>query len=142
MNLNRRRFLGATVAAASPALAAPAAPRAAVGVVMYSIRSAKLTPFAYLDYLAGIGVGVARFSSATLGINPAAPDLGALKRVRDHAAELGITLPTLAGRSICSSSSRFDPKLGTAEQQIRCQRGSRSRFMHQRHSRALMCVSG
>jgi sugar phosphate isomerase/epimerase len=46
------------------------------------------------------------------------PDEAVLKRVRDYAGKLGITMPAISGRSICPSSSRFEAKLGAAEQQI------------------------
>jgi sugar phosphate isomerase/epimerase len=119
MTVSRRRFLGAAVAAASPALS-PAARGATVkiGVEMGCISAAKLTPYQYLDYLARIGVGAAQFSAVTLGVNPTDPDEAALERVRDYAGKLGIGLPAISGGSICPSSSRFQPKLGTAEQQI------------------------
>lgn len=117
MTHSRRSFLGAAAAAALPS-ASPAASSVKVGVELGCISSAKMTPYQYLDYLAKIGAGVAQFSSVTLGVNPADPDQATLKRVRDYAGKLDISLPAISGRSICPTSSGFDAKLGSPEQQI------------------------
>jgi sugar phosphate isomerase/epimerase len=117
MSLSRRSFLAGAGAAAA---ALPAAQRAAVkiGVELGCISAAKMTPYQYLDYLAGIDVQVAQFSAATLGVDPANPDEAAVKKVRDYATKLGISTPAVSGGSICPTSSRFQAKLGTPEQQI------------------------
>jgi len=117
MSLTRRSFLAGAGAAA---VTLPAAQRPAVkiGVELGCISAAKMTPYQYLDFLAGIGVQVAQFSAPTLGVNPANPDEAAINRIRDYATKLGISTPAISGRSICPTSSRFEPKLGTAEQQI------------------------
>ncbi|MBI4874613.1 MAG: sugar phosphate isomerase/epimerase [Acidobacteria bacterium] len=111
--MSRRSFL-----AAAGAAAAPAATPVKVGVEMGCISSAKLTPYQYLDDLARIGAQAAQFSSATLGVDPTNPDEAILKQVRAYAAKLGIALEAISGRSICPSSSSFDARLGTPEQQI------------------------
>lgn len=116
MTTSRRAFIAGFGAAA----AAQAFQGGGVkfGVEMGSIGAAKLTPFQYLDYLARIGAQVAQFNASTLGVNPMNPDEDAIRKVRDYAAKLGITTPITSGSCICPSSSAFNAKLGTAEEQI------------------------
>lgn len=116
MSLSRRSFLASAGAAATLAAAPGGAVK--IGVEMGCISSSKFTPFQYLDYLAGIGAQVAQFSASTLGVNPAAPDEDALRKVRDYATKLGITTPAFSAGCICPTSSGFNAKLGTAEEQI------------------------
>jgi sugar phosphate isomerase/epimerase len=106
------------VGATASALRTPAE-RAAVklGVAVGCIGANKWTPYQYLDYLAKIGVQAGQFPLAALGVNPNAPDETALQKVRDYAGKLGIAM-SLSGGSICPSSSGFNAKLGTAEEQI------------------------
>jgi sugar phosphate isomerase/epimerase len=120
MIIGRRSFLaaaGAAAASAAPASAAPGA-KVKIGVEMGSIGSAKFTPFQYLDYLAKIGVEVAQWTASTLGVNIANPDGDVIRKVLEYQAKLGISSPAFSAGSICPSSSGFNAKLGTAEEQI------------------------
>lgn len=113
--LTRRHFLAATgAAAASAAFASPVK----IGVEMGSISAAKYTPFEYLDYLKRIGAEVAQFNTGTLGVTLANPDRDHIRKVREYAAQLGITTPAFSSGCICPTSSGFNSKLGTAEEQI------------------------
>jgi 3-oxoisoapionate decarboxylase len=112
--LSRRSFLAASV---MPLMAAQRNPLK-IGVEMGCLGAAKLTPYQALDYLAKIGVEAGQFSSSNLGVNAANPDESALKKIRDYAAKLNISFPAISGRCICPTSSRFESKAGTAEQQI------------------------
>jgi sugar phosphate isomerase/epimerase len=116
MITSRRIFLAGLGAAA--ALRAAQASSVKFGVELGCISSAKFTPFQYLDYLARIGVEAAQFSASTLGVNPMNPDQDVIRRVREYAAKLNITTPAFSASSICPSSSAFNSKLGTAEEQI------------------------
>ncbi len=114
--MTRRTFAAALGAAVG--LRAWQNPAVRLGVEMGSISSAKFTPFQYLDYLAKIGLQVAQFNASTLGVELARPDEEIIRKVRDHAAKLGISTPIVSGSCICPSSSAFNAKLGTAEEQI------------------------
>ena len=113
----RRTFL-AGLGAAAAAVRAAEGSAVKLGVELGCIGSAKFTPYQYLDYLAKIGVQAAQFSASNLGVNPMDPDPDVIRRVRDYATKLGITTPAVSASSICPSSSAFNSKLGTAEQQI------------------------
>lgn len=115
MSRTRRQFL-ATIGAA--ALGAAPRNQVKIGVEMGCISSAKYTPFQYLDYLAGIGASVAQFSASTLGVNLASPDEEVIKKVREYAAAKGITTPAFSSGCICPTSTGFNSKAGTAEEQI------------------------
>lgn len=108
----------AAAAAAASAVRTPAE-RAAVklGVAIGCITANKWTPYQYLDYLAKIGVQVGQFPAGALGVDPVAPDAAVLKQIRGYADKLGIAM-SLSGGSICPSSSGFNTRLGTAEEQI------------------------
>lgn len=85
-----------------------------LGIDLFSIRSSGWSPFEYLDYCAKWGAQVVHFSEIRF--------LGSLeeahvRKVRDHASRLGIELE-VGMRSICPTSRAFDPKQGTAEEQI------------------------
>jgi len=84
------------------------------GIDLFSLRSQGWSPFEYLDYCAKWKAKVVHFSEIRF--------LGGLeeehlKKVRAHAERLGIELE-IGMRSICPTSSAFDPKEGTAEEQI------------------------
>ena len=113
--MDRRTFLAAAGAAAllKPKTASAAA-NVKFGVDLFSIRSQGWTPFQYLDYCAKWNVKVVHFSELRF-IGSLEPDN--LKRVRAHAAEVGIEVE-LGMRSICPTSTMFDPKQGTAEEQL------------------------
>jgi sugar phosphate isomerase/epimerase len=85
-----------------------------IGIDLFSIRSSGWTPFEYLDYCSKWSASVVHFSEIRF-IGNLEPDH--LRKVREHAAKLGIELE-IGMRSICPSSKAFDPSQGTAEQQI------------------------
>jgi 3-oxoisoapionate decarboxylase len=116
MTLSRRDFVLAAGGAAMPA--AGQRPAVKLGVEMGCLSAAKMTPFEYLDYLAKMGIQAVQFNAGTLGVGVAAPDEAALQRVRDYAARLGVELSAFSGGSICPTSSSFNAKRGTPEQQI------------------------
>lgn len=117
MSLNRRDFLMAAGAVATLG-AAPGSTGVKIGVELGCISSAKFTPYQYLDYLAKIGVQVAQFSASTLGVNIASPDEDVIRKVREYATKQGISTPAISAGCLCPSSSAFNGKLGTAEEQI------------------------
>ncbi len=85
-----------------------------LGIDLFSIRSQGWTPFEYLDYCAKLGAKVVHFSEIRF-IGNLEP--GHLKKVAEYAKNLGIEVE-IGMRSICPTSSLFDPKQGTAEQQL------------------------
>lgn len=112
--MRRRDFLtGAAGASLAPSmLRGEAAPK--FGIDLFSLRSQGWSPFEYLDYCSKWKAKVVHFSEIRF--------LGGLeeehlKKVRAHAERLGIELE-IGMRSICPTSSAFDPKEGTAEEQI------------------------
>ena len=109
--MTRRHF---TIAAATTAAAAQSPPSVRLGVDLFSIRSQGWSPFEYLDYCARWKARVVHFSEIRF-LGSLQPDL--LRKVREHAAKLGIEIE-IGMRSICPSSTLFDPKQGTAEEQI------------------------
>jgi sugar phosphate isomerase/epimerase len=97
--------------AASP----PASPGTVrFGIDLFSIRSSGWSPFQYLDYCAKRKAKVVHFSEIRF-LGSLEPEH--LKKVRAHAANLGIELE-IGMRSICPSSKAFVAKDGTAEQQL------------------------
>ena len=119
--MQRRDFLAglagvtALPAAAStqvPAAAPAAAPR--LGVDLFSLRSQEMDPYQLLDYCAKFGVKTVHFSEIRF--------LGSLeeehvRRVAEHAERLGIEIE-IGMRSICPTSSAFDPRAGKAADQL------------------------
>jgi 3-oxoisoapionate decarboxylase len=123
--MNRRDFLAASAAiplAARASLAAgtPLTPMTGssssvkLGIDLFSLRAQKWSPFQYLDYCAQRKVQVVHFSEVRF-IGGLQPDH--LRKVREHAEALGIELE-IGMRSICPSSKMFDPKDGTADEQL------------------------
>jgi len=109
--MNRRQFLAAS---ATAPLAAGAAMSPRLGVDMFSLRSQGWTPFQSLDYCAKFGARVVHFSEIRfLG----SLEDGHMKKVGEHARKLGIELE-IGMRSICPTSTAFDAKAGTAEEQL------------------------
>jgi len=84
------------------------------GIDLFSIRSSGWTPFEYLDYCAKWKAQVVHFSEIRF-LGSLEPDH--LRKVREHAARLGIEIE-IGMRSICPTSKAFDPKQGTAEEQL------------------------
>ena len=105
-----------------------------LGIDLFSVRSQGWTAFEHLDYAAKFGAKVVHFSEIRF--------LGSLeddhvKKVAAHAKKLGITLE-IGMRSICPTSTSFDPKQGTAEEQLK-------RVIHAAHladSRLVRCFLG
>jgi sugar phosphate isomerase/epimerase len=85
-----------------------------LGIDLFSLRSQNWTPFEYLDYCARQKAKVVHFSEVRF-IGSLEPDN--LRRVRHRAEELGIELE-IGMRSICPTSTMFDPKAGTATEQL------------------------
>ena len=104
-------FLGTTMAAAASAQAG-AKPK--FGIDVFSLRSQGWSPFEYLDYVKRQGAHVCFFSEIRFlgGL-----EAGHLKKVREHAAGLGLELE-IGNRSICPSSKAFDAAAGAAEEQL------------------------
>ena len=111
--MRRRTFVAAATGAAAVHSGAAAAP-IKLGVDLFSVRSQGWTPFEALDYCAKWKVKVVHFSEIRF-IGSLEPEN--LKRVRAHAESLGIEIE-IGMRSICPSSKAFDPKAGTAEEQL------------------------
>jgi sugar phosphate isomerase/epimerase len=107
----RRGFLAA--ASMTPLMySADTSPR--TGVDLFSLRSQKWTPFESLDYCARLGAKLVHFSELQyLG----SLDEANLRQVREHAAKLGVAIE-IGTRTCCPTSKSFDPKLGTAEEQM------------------------
>ncbi len=108
--MTRRTFLAAT--GAVPLFAAPSPVR--LGVDLFSLRTQPWSPFEYLDYSAKWKAKVVHFSEIRF-IGNLEDDH--LRKVREHAEKLGIEIE-IGMRSICPTSKAFDPKQGTAEEQI------------------------
>jgi len=112
--MHRRDFLGGgAVALALPPLSQEKA-GVKFGIDLFSLRSQGWSAFEYLDYCARWKAKVVHFSEIRF--------LGGLedehlRKVRAHAERLGIELE-IGMRSICPTSKAFDPKQGTAEEQI------------------------
>lgn len=84
-----------------------------IGVEWGSVGRNKWTPVQFLDYLGRleIRVGSVHMPRELLA------DQAALQRIREHADGMGIQL-LVSGPSICPTSRSFNPKNGTAEEQI------------------------
>jgi sugar phosphate isomerase/epimerase len=85
-----------------------------LGIDLFSLRALKWTPAQYLDYCAKQHVEVVHFSEIRfLGML----DPSDLNAVRQRAEALGLEVE-IGMRSICPSSKMFDPKQGSAEDQL------------------------
>ena len=111
MTIERRTFLAAAPAAL---MAQGRSPNLKFGIDLFSLRTQGWTAFEHLDYCAKQGAKVVHFSEIRFlgGLEKAH-----LEKVRDHARGLGIELE-IGMLSICPTAARFDPKLGTAEEQL------------------------
>ena len=112
--MNRRSFL--TTATAAPLVAAQQLRglNVRLGIDLFSIRSQNWTPFEYLDYCAKWGAKVVHFSEIRFIGNL---EKDHLKKVGEYARKLDIEVE-IGMRSICPTSTLFDPKQGTGEEQI------------------------
>jgi len=108
--MQRRTF----VAAAPAALMAQGSGKLKFGIDLFSLRGQGWTAFEYLDYCAKHGAKVVHFSEIRFlgGLEKAH-----LEKVRDHARKHGIEVE-IGMLSICPTAARFDPKQGTAEEQL------------------------
>jgi 3-oxoisoapionate decarboxylase len=109
--MNRRHFIGAS---ASALAFAQSKPSVRLGIDLFSIRSQGWSPFEYLDYCARQGAKVVHFSEVRF-LGSLEPEH--LTKVREHAQKAGIQIE-IGMRSICPSSKMFDPKQGSAEEQL------------------------
>jgi len=114
--MTRRQVLAATIAARlGSSLRSKAAPGSVpVGVDIYSLRSQGWTPIQHLEFCAARQVKLVHFSEIRFLGNLEPENL---KQVRARAAELGVDLE-IGMRSICPTSTMFDAKQGTAEEQL------------------------
>ena len=112
--MERRSFLATAAAAPLAAAQQLRGLNVRLGIDLFSIRSQGWTPFEYLDYCAKLGAKVVHFSEIRF-IGNLEP--GHLNKVAEYAKNLGIEVE-IGMRSICPTSSLFDPKQGTAEQQL------------------------
>jgi 3-oxoisoapionate decarboxylase len=111
--MTRRKLLASTLAAPLAALASSAS-AVKPGIDIFSLRSQNWTPFQNLDYCAAHGAKVVHFSEVRFigSLDPAN-----LRQVRQYAEKLGIEVE-IGMKSICPTSKMFDPKEGTAEEQL------------------------
>ena len=110
--MQRREFL--TMLPGSMALAAASVPAPRMGVDLFSLRQQGWDAHQFLDYCAKFGGQVVHFSEIRfLG----SLDDDHIRTVSEHAQRLGIELE-IGMRSICPTSTAFDPKQGTAEEQL------------------------
>jgi sugar phosphate isomerase/epimerase len=107
-----RRDLIALAGVAPLAAQSPAPVK--LGIDLFSIRSQGWTPFQYLDYCSQQGAKVVHFSEIRF-IGNLQPDN--LRKVRAYAESKGIEVE-IGMKSICPTSKMFDPKEGTAEEQL------------------------
>lgn len=111
--ITRRQLLACTAVAPLAMTAAPA-PAVKPGIDLFSLRSQNWTPFQNLDYCAAHGAKVVHFSEVRFigGLDPAN-----LRAVRQYAEKLNIEVE-IGMKSICPTSKMFEPKDGTAEEQL------------------------
>jgi 3-oxoisoapionate decarboxylase len=113
--MERRQFLSAATAGIGLAqVAAAQPPKVKLGIDLFSIRSQNWSPTQYLDYCAKQQARVVHFSEIRF---IGSLEKENLKRVRQHAEELGIEIE-IGMRSICPTSKMFDPKAGSADEQL------------------------
>lgn len=111
--MERRKFIAGMMAAPlAPNVLANSNPK--LGVDLFSLRSQGWDAIQFLDYCSKFGAKAIHFSEIRF--------LGSLedehvRKVSEHAARLGIEIE-IGMRSICPSSSAFDAKAGTAEEQL------------------------
>jgi sugar phosphate isomerase/epimerase len=111
--MKRREFL-AIGAAIPAAVMADTYENVKLGIDLFSLRAQKWTAFEALDYCAARKVQVVHFSEIRF-IGNLEPDH--LRKVRAKAEQLGLEVE-IGMRSICPTSKMFDPKQGTAEEQL------------------------
>lgn len=109
--MQRRSLLAAAPAAL---MAQGSTQNVKFGIDLFSLRSQGWSAFDYLDYCAKQGAKVVHFSEIRFlgGLEKAH-----LEKVRDHARRVGIEVE-IGMLSICPTAARFDPKQGSAEEQL------------------------
>jgi sugar phosphate isomerase/epimerase len=112
-DMKRRDFL-AMGAAIPAAMMADTYKDVKLGIDLFSLRAQKWTPFEALDYCAARKVQVVHFSEIRFIGNL---ETEHLRKVRAQASKLGLEVE-IGMRSICPTSTMFEPKLGTAEEQL------------------------
>src|SRR5215475_6818793 len=113
--MDRRKFVSAAMTAMTlPQTVSAQAPKVKLGIDLFSIRSQNWTAIQFLDYCAKQQARVVHFSEIRFigGLEPQN-----LKRVRQHAQELGIEIE-IGTKSICPTSKMFDANAGTADEQL------------------------
>jgi sugar phosphate isomerase/epimerase len=114
--ISRKNMLAALASVVTQATAPAQSRQHRIGVDSFSIRFNEWTAVQCLDYMSKIKVQVAHLST-TRELSAILKEEGALKQVRVHAERLGIALE-VAMSSICPTARAFNPKLGTAEEQV------------------------
>lgn len=111
MTIHRRSILAAAPAAM---LAQGSSQKVKFGIDLFSLRTQGWSPFEHLDYCARQGAKVVHFSEIRFlgGL-----EKSHLEKVASHARNLDIELE-IGMLSICPTAARFDPKQGTAEEQL------------------------
>jgi len=112
--MTRRTFLSSTGCALAAA-AATSLSDVPLGLDLFSIRSQGWDAFKFLDYAAKWGIQAVHFSEIRFLGDISNDDH--VRKVGARAKELGVRVE-LGMRSACPTSKAFDPKLGTAEEQI------------------------
>src|SRR4051794_3590876 len=112
MPLDRRSFLAAAAGLAAHSVASGQKAPAELGAIQGSVSQMKWSPAEFLDYLRRIDLRHAMISLPRETLL----DEAALKRIRAHADDLGISV-ILAHGSVCPSSRSFNASLGTVEEQ-------------------------
>ena len=112
--MTRRTFVSST-ACAFGAAAATSLSQTPLGLDLFSIRSQGWDAFQFLDYAAKWGIQAIHFSEIRFLGDISNDDH--VKKVGARAKELGVRVE-LGMRSACPTSKAFDPKAGTAEEQI------------------------
>jgi len=112
--MNRRAFVSTAAASLGLPQLAASQPQVKLGIDLFSIRSQNWSPIEFLEYAAKQQAKVVHFSEIRFigGLDPEN-----LKRVRRRAEKLGIEIE-IGMRSICPTSKLFDPKQGTADEQL------------------------
>ncbi len=111
-SMHRRTFLQTAVAAAAPALGSPTPIR--LGLDPYSIRDFRWKAMQVLDYAAGLKLAAVQFSSMD---DYESLDLSHLQKVKDRAAQLGISIDAGIG-CICPTTRSWNPRNGNPEKYI------------------------
>ncbi len=112
--MNRREFLALGAATPLAAAMSNSDQNVKLGIDLFSLRAQKWTPFEALDYCAARKVQVVHFSEIRF-IGNLEPEH--LRQVRSHAEKLGLEVE-IGMRSICPTSKMFEPKDGTAQEQL------------------------